>query len=172
MVIGDGSRKAQLKNGAAILGIQDLITFVGNVPNEEVKYYLGAADLFLFASKSETQGIVLAEAMAAGNPVVAVHAVGSDDIVKDGYNGYLTEENEAAWALRAAEALKPEINRKMRQAALRTAENYRASSLAIYEEMLYNQCVRRKGETAYEGTEYGTFGQEEDRTENSAMVIH
>ena len=44
---------------------------------------------FLFASKSETQGIVLAEAMAAGTPVVAVHAVGSDDIVKDGVNGFL-----------------------------------------------------------------------------------
>ena len=50
------------------------MTFVGNVKNEDVKHYVHAADLFLFASKSETQGIVLAEAMAAGTPVVAVHA--------------------------------------------------------------------------------------------------
>ena len=154
-----------------MLGIQDLITFVGNVPNGEVKDYLAAADLFLFASKSETQGIVLAEAMAAGSPVVAVHAVGSDDIIKDGYNGYLTDEDEKEWAKRVEKALEPERNRRMRAAALVTAENYRASSLAIYEEMLYNQCVRRKGEAVYEGTEYGTFGQEEDRTESSAVVI-
>ena len=171
MIIGDGSRKAQLKAGAAVLGIQDLITFVGNVPHGEVKDYLAAADLFLFASKSETQGIVLAEAMAAGSPVVAVHAVGSDDIIKDGYNGYLTDEDEKEWAKRVEKALEPERNRRMRAAALVTAENYRASSLAIYEEMLYNQCVRRKGEAVYEGTEYGTFGQEEDRTESSAVVI-
>ena len=55
------------------------MTFVGNVKNEDVKHYVHAADLFLFASKSETQGIVLAEAMAGGTPVVAVDAVGSDD---------------------------------------------------------------------------------------------
>lgn len=172
MIIGDGSRKAQLKAGAAVLGIQDIVTFVGNVPNGEVKDYLAAADLFLFASRSETQGIVLAEAMAAGNPVVAVHGVGSDDIIKDGYNGCLTDEDEAEWAQRAAEMLEPERNRCMRAAALQTAENYRASSLAIYEEMLYNQCVRRKGEAVYGGKEYGTFMPEEDRKENSAMVIH
>lgn len=88
MILGDGSQKGELKTKAALLGIGNLVTFVGNVKNEDVKHYVHAADLFLFASKSETQGIVLAEAMAAGTPVVAVHAVGSDDIVKDGVNGF------------------------------------------------------------------------------------
>ena len=43
------------------------MTFVGNVKNEDVKHYVHAADLFLFASKSETQGIVLAEAYGSRN---------------------------------------------------------------------------------------------------------
>ena len=54
--------------------------------------YLGACDAFLFSSKSETQGIVLAEAMAAGLPVTAVSACGVNDIVEDGKNGYLAKE--------------------------------------------------------------------------------
>ena len=57
-----------------------------------MRHYLNAADAFLFASKSETQGIVLLEAMAAGCPVAAVRASGAVDVVRQGINGYMTEE--------------------------------------------------------------------------------
>ncbi|HJB46456.1 MAG TPA: glycosyltransferase [Candidatus Mediterraneibacter surreyensis] len=164
LIIGDGSQKAELKVRASILGIQDEVTFAGNVPNDQVKDYLNASDLFLFASKSETQGIVLAEAMAAGTPVVAVHAIGADDIIEDGVNGFLTEEREEEWAAKAAEALKDNTNSRMKSAALISAENYRSSRLAIYEEMLYNQCGFRKGERLYED--------EEDHRERSAIALH
>ena len=112
LIIGDGRQMAELKVRASLLGIQDAVTFVGNIPNSEVKDYLNAADLFLFASRSETQGIVLAEAMAAGNPVAAVHATGVDDIVRDGVNGFLTEEDEGAWADRVIEALDEDSPKK------------------------------------------------------------
>ena len=158
-----------------------MVTFVGNVPNHEVKDYLAASDLFLFASKSETQGIVLAEAMAAGNPVVAVHAVGSDDIIRDGINGYLTEEDEVVWAERVKMALEENTGRKMRQQALKTAENYRSSSLALYEEMLYNQCICGKKEQSHlldrqyvlkgEGKDGSLYEDEENGRESSAVVI-
>lgn len=164
LIIGDGRQKSELKVRASILGIQDVISFVGNVPNDQVKDYLGAADLFLFASKSETQGIVLAEALASGIPVTAVHATGTDDIIEDGVNGFLTEEKEEVWAAKVAEALEAETNRKMKNAAFISAENYRASRLAIYEEMLYNQCGFRKGDRLYET--------EEDRRGRSAVALH
>lgn len=167
LIVGEGSQKGELKVRASLLGIQDIVTFVGNVPNDEVKHYLNAADLFLFASTSETQGIVLAEAFAAGTPVVAVRAVGTDDIIEDGVNGFLTEEKEELWAGRVAEVLSDEERlEKMGRAARVAAENYRASALAIHEEMLYNQCVdeKRKEDKAY--------GTEENRGEHPAMVIH
>lgn len=163
LIIGGGSRESELKVRASILGIRDRVTFMGNVPNGEVKDYLNAADLFLFASRSETQGIVLAEAMAAGCPVVAVHAVGADDVVRDGINGFLTEEDEACWAGKAVQALSPENRERMSRAARADAENYRASGLAIYAEMLYNQCVLRKGDREYEHTE--------DRSRGSAAAV-
>lgn len=183
LIVGDGSRKAELKVKASLLGIQDMVTFAGNVPNEEVKDYLSAADLFLFASTSETQGIVLAEAFAAGTPVVAVRAVGTDDIIENGVNGFLTEEEEETWADRVAEALSDERRLKeMGRAALASAENYRASTLAIYEEMLYNQCIGAK-KAEFKGAaglpermpqrkEERGYGAEEDRREHAAMVIH
>ena len=164
IVVGDGSQKAELKVRASILGIQDVVTFAGNIPNDQVKDYMGAADLFLFASKSETQGIVLAEAMAAGTPVVAVHAVGADDIIEEGVNGFLTEEREEEWAAKVVEALKEENRDRMKDAALLCAEKYRSSRLAIYEEMLYNHCGFRKGDRLYE--------MEEDRRESSAVAFH
>ena len=100
--------------------------------------------------------------MAAGLPVVAVHAVGSDDIVEDGVNGFLTEEQEEAWAEKVSETLNEEKYGGMRRAALATAENYRSSRLAIYEEMLYNQCGLKKGDRSYE---------KEDRRERSAVAL-
>lgn len=164
LIIGEGSQKSELKVRASILGIQEVVTFMGNIPNDQVKDYLSASDAFLFASKSETQGIVLAEALAAGTPVVAVHATGTDDIIEDGVNGFLTEEREEEWAAKVIEALNEETNSRMKNAALISAENYRSSRLAIYEEMLYNQCGFRKGERLYEA--------EEDRRERSAMALH
>lgn len=46
MILGDGSQKGELKTKAALLGIGNLVTFVGNVKNEDVKHYVHAADLF------------------------------------------------------------------------------------------------------------------------------
>src|SRR5262249_61770530 len=52
-----------------------------------------AADLFLFSSETETQGLVLAEAHACGLPAVAVRASGVDEVVRDGETGILTKSD-------------------------------------------------------------------------------
>lgn len=93
MILGEGPQRQELLEKAQKLGLEDTIIFTGNVPNEEIRNYQWAADLFLFTSKSETQGIVVLEAMAAGNPVVAVDATGVQDVVKDLENGRLTAED-------------------------------------------------------------------------------
>ncbi len=178
LILGDGSQKSELKVRASFLGVQDLVTFAGNVPNGEVKHYLAAADLFLFASTSETQGIVLAESFAAGTPVVAVRAVGTDDIIENGINGFLTEESEAEWADRVAEALCGGRLEQMKKAAASAAENYRSSRLARYEEMLYNQCICEKRADVWiyrqdqDRKEEVRYEAEEDCGEHSAMAVH
>ncbi|MGE5247170.1 MAG: glycosyltransferase, partial [Verrucomicrobiota bacterium] len=84
-----------------------------------------AMDVFAFASGSETQGLVLAEAMAAGVPVVAVDAPGVREMVVDGRNGYLLpgmSESMFSEALGRAASLAPAAFRAMRDRARATAK--------------------------------------------------
>ena len=67
------------------------IRFAGSVAREDLPPYYQAADLFLFSSETETQGLVLAEAHACGLPAVAVRASGVDEVVRDGETGLLTK---------------------------------------------------------------------------------
>ncbi len=109
------------------LGIADVVKFLGNISNDKVNRYLQASDVFLFASKSETQGIVLAEAFAAGCPIVAVDASGVEDIVENGQNGFVTEENAEVWSNRVTDVLGQLV--RMKQQAKITAEGYRSEDI-------------------------------------------
>lgn len=143
MIIGDGPEKKNLMRQIEELGLTENIIFIGNVDNQEIKNYQAAADAFLFTSKSETQGIVLLEAMAVGNPVVAVEASGVRDVVKDGVNGYLTEEDTYWWAERTRMVLEEVAKREqLSQAARETAESYSEEEVARQAEQYYrNVCI-------------------------------
>ncbi|MFZ6030163.1 MAG: glycosyltransferase family 4 protein [Chloroflexota bacterium] len=97
-LIGDGPECHNLQRLAAELGIAGQVSFVGEVPFDEVPAFLKAADFFAFASVTETQGLVTVEAMAAGLPVVAIDASGTRDIVQDGVQGFLVADDPQAFA--------------------------------------------------------------------------
>ena len=98
ILVGDGPERSRLEGRVAENGMCDSIFFTGAMePREVVKAYL-ASELFVFASKSETQGMVLLEAMAGGCPVVAVNSSGVHDVIEDGFNGYKVPENIENWA--------------------------------------------------------------------------
>ena len=141
--------------------------FVGKVPNEKLNCYLQACDAFLFTSKSETQGIVLAEAFAAGLPVVAVEASGVEDIVENGVNGFRTAEDVEIWTDKILEML--DKREEMSRRAKVTAAGYRSARLAMYEELLYRQCIAEKAkETSEAYEEEMDYEYKEDRTEHTA----
>ncbi|MCK4918821.1 MAG: glycosyltransferase family 4 protein [Candidatus Pacebacteria bacterium] len=94
MIVGDGAVKKDLEKMAEEFGIKNRVIFTGLVDRTEIVSLYQASDIFVFASKTETQGLVAVEAMAAGCPVVAVRASGIEDIVKDGEDGFLTSESE------------------------------------------------------------------------------
>lgn len=154
LIVGDGKERAALEQYAKSQGIGDTVIFAGAVPNEEVRDYLGASDLFVFASKSETQGIVLAEAMAAGLPVAAVRACGVNDIVTDGKNGRLVDEDIFTYACGVREMLeKKACYLRYCEGARKTAENYRAEYIAAQAEEAYQMVLekeRRKCAYGYE----------------------
>lgn len=106
LLVGDGPEKTRFEEKVAALGLDDKIVFTGNMPPRDVTRYYLAADLFVFASTSETQGMVLVEAMAGGCPVVAVRSSGVRDVVKDGYNGLMVTESIESWSKAVASLLK------------------------------------------------------------------
>lgn len=131
LIIGEGPERAQLLKRVKELELTEEITFLGNVKNEEIPMIQRASDAFLFSSKSETQGIVILEAMAAGNPVVAVKASGVKDVVEDGINGFLTEESVEKWVEKILYLIEmPELKRSMETAAVKTAEKYSEEQVA------------------------------------------
>ena len=167
LLIGNGSMTEELKAEAKELGIEDEVVFVGKVPNEKLNCYLQACDAFLFTSKSETQGIVLAEAFAAGLPVVAVEASGVEDIVENGVNGFRTAEDVEIWTDKILEML--DKREEMSRRAKVTAAGNRSARLAMYEELLYRQCIAEKAKETSEAYEEEMDNEyKEDRTEHTA----
>src|SRR3990167_3661016 len=85
-LVGFGVEQANLEKLARNLGIINSITFVVSPEKSKIVELYKQADLFIFASNTETQGLVLAEAMACGTPAVALEAPGAVDIIKHGVN--------------------------------------------------------------------------------------
>jgi glycosyltransferase involved in cell wall biosynthesis len=86
-LVGDGPYRQQLET----LFAGSATHFVGYLAGEDLAAAYASGDAFLFPSSTETLGLVLLEAMAAGCPVVAANRGGIPDIVSDGVNGYLYE---------------------------------------------------------------------------------
>jgi 1,2-diacylglycerol 3-alpha-glucosyltransferase len=98
LVVGQGTQGQALARRAAVLPVGGRIVFLGARAHGALAPCYRAADLFLFASETETQGLVLAEAAACGLPAVAVAAPGCDEVVRDGETGLLTKAEPAAIA--------------------------------------------------------------------------
>jgi glycosyltransferase involved in cell wall biosynthesis len=100
-IVGDGPSREALK--AHFAGTKT--NFVGYLEGLELAAAFASADAFVFPSRTETLGLVLLEAMAAGCPVVAARSGGIPDIVTDGVNGYLFEPDDPQGAITATKSL-------------------------------------------------------------------
>nr|WP_300819646.1 glycosyltransferase [uncultured Acetatifactor sp.] len=153
LMIGDGPDKKALEERSRMLGLQEDIVFTGTIPNERIAAYFKAADGFLFASKTETQGIVVLEAFAGATPVIAVKASGVEDLVDDGVNGILTGEDTEEYAARVTEFLKEACGgmeempyrkaccSQMSENALQKAALYREEAVALKAVHYYNSVI-------------------------------
>lgn len=98
LVVGGGPEEENLHAVAQSLGIARDVIFTGLLPHTRALDCMATGALFLYASQTETQGLVLVEAMALGLPIVAVDAGGIADAVRDGETGFLTPVDPAALA--------------------------------------------------------------------------
>jgi 1,2-diacylglycerol 3-alpha-glucosyltransferase len=150
VLLGDGPQSQALQQLAGELEIADRVTFVGKVPFEDVPNYLKAADLFAFASVTETQGLVTLEAMAAGLPVVAVDASGTRDILEHGKQGFLTQNDATDIANCIINLVEnSSVLGNFKTAALRTSRSYDNTRLARKMLKVYEQAIIDKKNEQY-----------------------
>ena len=139
-IIGDGPHRAYLESYFA-----DTPThFVGYLGGERLAAAYAVADAFIFPSRTETLGLVLLEAMAAGCPVIAARSGGIPDIVTDGQNGYLFDPQDPQGAIVATQKLwaEPDSNLKLRENARSEAERWSWALATQQLQGYYRQLVR------------------------------
>jgi len=94
VITGEGPAEASLHRLTQALGLVNNVQFIGYLDRElELNACYQAADVFVFASKSETQGLVLLEAMAQGTPVVAIAELGTASILVDGQGALIAPDH-------------------------------------------------------------------------------
>jgi len=120
-LVGDGPYREELKTLFADLPVN----FVGYLQGADLGSAYASADAFVFPSLTETLGLVVLEAMAAGCPVIAANAGGIPDIVTDGENGFLFDPANNNGAIEATQRLlanqleREKLRRRARQEAER-----------------------------------------------------
>ncbi|MGJ7457872.1 glycosyltransferase [Halomonas sp. RA08-2] len=131
LLVGDGPARAHVQARVEALGLSERVMLVGAVPPDEMPLYYHLGAIFVFASKSETQGMVILEAMAAGLPVVTVRSSGIDDVVREGENGFKTPENRVVWAERLGTLMAdPDLRARLGEQARVFAESHDVDAFA------------------------------------------
>ncbi|MFN3360942.1 MAG: glycosyltransferase [Pseudanabaenaceae cyanobacterium] len=119
-LVGDGPYRSELEQ----IFSGTPTHFVGYLQGDELASAFASSDVFLFPSRTETLGLVLLEAMAAGCPVVAARAGGIPDIVTDGENGYLFDPQQEDGLIKATQALLGQDTTSLRERARLEAEKW------------------------------------------------
>jgi glycosyltransferase involved in cell wall biosynthesis len=147
VLVGRGTMTERLQRLAAALPVAARIEFAGAWPHDALPPWYRAADLFLFASQTETQGLVLAEAAACGLPAVAVSAPGCNEVVCDGETGVLTKADATAVAEAAIGLLLDgERRRTMGARARQVAEQAFGADLQLARTLAVYADARRRRE--------------------------
>lgn len=106
LIAGEGPAEKSLRARVNQRGLQDNVRFVGYLSrNGDLQACYKAADVFTFASRTETQGLVLIEAMACGTPVVSTAVLGTKDIMGKGQGGLVAEESVRDFASKVEQLL-------------------------------------------------------------------
>lgn len=155
LVVGDGPSAEPLQATLAQHGVQDRLILAGNLTGRALHEAYRAMDVFAFSSKSETQGMVLAEAMAAGLPVIALNASGVREVMRDRRNGFMLPARATAARFAkelgrlaaSAAALRACAREARATAALFSKERCATLALDFYEE-IRRATRRERRETA------------------------
>jgi glycosyltransferase involved in cell wall biosynthesis len=155
VVTGEGPALKSLKRLARRLRIEDNVLFVGYLDRRSglVDGYC-AADAFVFASRTETQGLVLLEAMALGVPVVSTAVMGTRDILDAGRGALVSPDNEEDFASQMVRLLQNgELRARLALEARDYAQEWNATTMARRLTDFYRTLLPSRSEETTEATD-------------------
>jgi len=122
MIVGEGPARRHLEQLSRRLGLEANVLFLGYLDRErELLDCYRAGDVFIFASRTETQGLVLLESMALGVPVVALAEMGTRDILAPGRGALVARDDPEDFAAKVLQLLQ---NPALREAMATDARDY------------------------------------------------
>jgi hypothetical protein len=132
VIAGEGPARATLQQQAASLGLAPHVHFAGYLDRDtELLDCYAAADVFVFASRTETQGLVLLEAMAQGAPVVSTAELGTRSILLPGSGALVVPEEQDAFAAAVVRVLEDrELRHELSERGRVYARNWSSSAMA------------------------------------------
>lgn len=152
VIVGDGPFMPTLKRLTHDMGLEDCVLFVGRVPWEEVPFFYSLADVFVSASKTETQGLTILEAMASQVPVIVYEDDNVADIVRDGETGRLFKTPEALTQCLESVLKHPEEAKRLAVSGFQMAASLSLDKFGEMAEKLYvallEKDARKGAETA------------------------
>ena len=145
VVVGDGASRNELEKLSEKLGIEKHTHFLGRVVGNDLPMLYRTGKVFGITSKTETQSIVIMEAMASGLPVVAVQAGAIPELVKNNKTGYLCQQDDPVAVSRAiVRVLKNDLARqKFSKTALENIKKHDISYTLTRFEAIYKDVVER-----------------------------
>jgi len=146
VLIGDGPYRKNLLKEAALLGLSDLVHAPGYMDRKDLRLAYGCADVFVFPSKTETQGLTPIEAMMCGRPVVAIGEMGTRDVMQGDHGGFMVPDDEQAFAGAVVRLLSDDGLRAGKAAEARAwASRFDVASTTRQLVGHYEACLRGEG---------------------------
>ena len=143
LLVGGGPLLEPLKVLCHELGIERQVIFPGFVDPSRLKDIYAAGDAFVFASRTETQGVCITEAMAAGLPCVVIGAMGAAEALSDGVEGFVVPPRQHRFAAAVQQLMNDDkLRAQMGQAAAARSEEYSLKNSAARIYKVY-ESVRR-----------------------------
>jgi 1,2-diacylglycerol 3-alpha-glucosyltransferase len=144
-LVGDGPFRTECTALARRLGIGDRVRFVGFVPRAEVDRYYAAADLFVFSSITETQGLVVQEALSHGVPAIAVTGGGACAGIIGGQNGFIVRNDALPFAEAVLRVLEDhDLHDRLGENAARSVRDLGVGRMAEQMQQVYQTVLEKK----------------------------
>jgi 1,2-diacylglycerol 3-alpha-glucosyltransferase len=146
VIAGEGPARESLAHETNVLGLNENITFIGYLDRHtELNNCYRSADIFVFSSRTETQGLVLLEAMAQGVPVVSTAELGTRDVLRDGLGVWIAKEDLADFSGKVINMLKDaDVRKSLGESGREYAHGWSASKQAERMVAFYHSILSRR----------------------------